>query len=113
MRQVGILAAAGIIALEKMTMRLHEDHENARYMAEKLEEIPGVEVIKERLDIDMVFFTMGEEVIPENVLVDKFLEKNIKINGSEGGEYRFVAHIGVAKQDIDFVINIMKELINK
>jgi threonine aldolase len=113
MRQVGILAAAGIIALEKMTMRLHEDHENARYMAEKLEEIPGVEVIKERLDIDMVFFTMGEEVIPEKVLVDKFLEKNIKINGSEGGEYRFVAHIGVTKQDIDFVINTMKELINK
>jgi threonine aldolase len=113
MRQVGILAAAGIIALEKMTMRLYEDHENARYMAEKLEEIPGVKVIKERLDIDMVFFTMGEDVIPEKVLVDKFLEKNIKINGSEGGEYRFVSHIGVTKQDIDFVINTMKELINK
>lgn len=113
MRQVGILAAAGIIALEKMTMRLHEDHENAKYMAERLSEFPGVEVIKERLDIDMVFFTMGEEVIPENVLVEKFLEKNIKINGSEGGEYRFVAHIGVSKQDIDYVINTMKELINK
>lgn len=113
MRQVGILAAAGIIALEKMTMRLHEDHENAKYMAEKLEEIPGVKVIKERLDIDMVFFTMGEDVIPEKVLVEKFLEKNIKINGSEGGEYRFVAHIGVTKQDIDYVINTMKELINK
>ena len=113
MRQVGILAAAGIIALEKMTMRLHEDHENAKYMAERLEEIPGIMVIKERLDIDMVFFTMGEDVIPEKVLVDKFLEKNIKINGSEGGEYRFVAHIGVTKQDIDYVINTMKELINK
>ena len=58
MRQVGILAAAGIIALDKMADRLHEDHENAKYMAEKLEEIPGVNVIKDRLDIDMVFFTM-------------------------------------------------------
>lgn len=113
MRQVGILAAAGIIALEKMTARLHEDHENAKYMAEKLSEIPGVEVIKERMDIDMVFFTMGEDVIPEKVLVEKFLEKNIKINGSEDGEYRFVAHINVKKEDIDYVISCMKELASR
>ena len=113
MRQVGILAAAGIIALEKMTARLHEDHENAKYMAEKLSEIPGVEIIKERMDIDMVFFTMGEDVIPEKVLVEKFLEKNIKINGSEDGEYRFVAHINVTKEDIDYVISCMKELASK
>ncbi|HBD65179.1 MAG TPA: threonine aldolase, partial [Clostridiales bacterium] len=43
MRQVGLLAAAGIIALEKMTERLGEDHENAKYMAERLSEIPGIE----------------------------------------------------------------------
>lgn len=113
MRQVGLLAAAGIIALDKMTERLHEDHENARYMAKRLSEIAGVEVIKDRLDIDMVFFTMSEEVIPEKVLIDKFLEKNIKINGAEDGEYRFVAHIGVTKEDIDYVISIMKDLANK
>ncbi len=113
MRQVGILAAAGIIALEKMTLRLHEDHENAKYMAEKLSEIPGVEVIKDRLDIDMVFFKMGEDVIPEKVLAERLLEKNIKINGAEDGEYRFVAHIGVTKEDIDYVISCMKELAGK
>lgn len=113
MRQVGLLAAAGIIALDKMTLRLHEDHENARYMAERLSEIPGVEVIKDRLDIDMVFFTMGEDIIPEKVLIEKFLEKNIKINGIDGGEYRFVAHIGVTKEDIDYVISTMKDLAKK
>lgn len=111
MRQVGILAAAGIIALEKMTERLHEDHENARYMATKLEEITGINVIKDRLDIDMVFFTMSEDIIPEKVLIEKLLEKNIKINGLDGGEYRFVCHIGITKQDIDHVITTIKELI--
>lgn len=109
MRQVGILAAAGIIALEKMTDRLHEDHENAKYMAEKLGEIPGVHVIKERLDINMVFFTMENE-IPE--LVEKLYERNIKINGLDAGEYRFVAHIGVTKEDIDYVVSCMKELVH-
>lgn len=111
MRQVGILAAAGIIALEKMTLRLQEDHDNARYMAEKLEEISGVEVIKNRLDINMVFFKMGEDVISEETLVEKLYEKNIKINGIEDGEYRFVAHIGVTREDIDYVVGTMKSLV--
>lgn len=113
MRQAGILAAAGIIALEKMTLRLHEDHENAKYMAEKLSEIPGIKIKRDRLDIDMVFFEMGEDVIPEKVLIEKLYEKNIKINGLEDGEYRFVTHTGVAKEDIDYVISCMKELANK
>lgn len=109
MRQVGILAAAGIIALEKMTLRLSEDHENAKYMAARLEEIPGVNVIKDRLDIDMVFFTMQNE-IPD--LAEKLYKKNIKINDIEAGEYRFVAHIDVTREDIDYVISSMKELVN-
>jgi len=110
MRQVGLLAAAGIIALEKMTERLGEDHKNAKYMAERLSEIPGIEVIKDRLDIDMVFFKMGENVIQEQTLIDSLNMKNIKINGSEAGEYRFVSHIGVSKEDIDYVIDCIKEL---
>lgn len=60
MRQIGILAAAGIIALEKMTDRLNEDHENAKYLAEELSKLPGVHVMRDRLDIDMVFFKMGD-----------------------------------------------------
>jgi threonine aldolase len=57
----------------------------------------------------MVFFEMGEDVIKESVLIEKLYEKNIKINGIEDGEYRFVTHIGVSKEDIDYVINCMKE----
>ncbi|MFA9422995.1 MAG: low-specificity L-threonine aldolase, partial [Sedimentibacter sp.] len=52
MRQIGILAAAGIIALEKMTLRLEEDHKNAKYMAEELSKLPGVNVNTKRLDIN-------------------------------------------------------------
>lgn len=110
MRQIGILAAAGIIALEKMTDRLYEDHENAKYLAEELSKFPGVKVKTDRLDIDMVFFEMGEDVIKESVLIEKLYEKNIKVSGAEAGEYRFVTHIGVSKDDIDYVINCIKEL---
>lgn len=111
MRQVGILAAAGIIALEKMTLRLEEDHKNAKYMAEELSKIDGVKVITDRLDIDMVFFELSEDIVSSNTLVEKLYDNNIKINGAEGGEYRFVCHIGVTKEDIDFTIKCLKEII--
>lgn len=109
MRQAGILAAAGIIALEKMTKRLGEDHANAKYLAERLQEIPGVNVKTDRLDIDMVFFEMGEEVVSEQKLVDYFYQKGIKISGVEEGEWRFVTNVNVSREDIDYVINTLKE----
>lgn len=111
LRQAGIIAAAGIIAIEKMVDRLHIDHENAEYLAKKLSEINGVEVDFSRRDINMVFFTMSENIVSETHLIESFLENGIKINGIEDGEYRFVTNIGVTKEDIDFVVEKLKELI--
>ena len=112
MRQIGILAAAGIIALEEMTLRLYEDHENARYLADELSKLKGINVMRDRLDIDMVFFEMSEDVIAQEKLIEELFKRNIKINGLENGEYRFVTHIGVTKKDIDYVIGCMKEICN-
>lgn len=111
LRQSGILAAAGIIALEKMAARLHVDHENAEYMARELSEIKGINVDFSRRDINMVFFTIDEGLVEDKVLVDSFLDAGIKINGIEDGEYRFVTNNGVAKEDIDFAINKLKEIV--
>lgn len=112
MRQIGILAAAGIIALEEMTLRLHEDHENAKYLADELSKLKGISVMRDRLDIDMVFFEMSEDVITQEKLIEELFKRNIKINGLENREYRFVTHIGVTKKDIDYVIRCMKEICN-
>lgn len=111
MRQAGIIAAAGIIALEKMTSRLKEDHDNAKYFAEELSKIPGINVKLDRLDIDMIFFELSEEVISSKQFVEKLYEKNIKINGIDNGEYRFVTHVGITRNDIDYVIKCIKDVI--
>lgn len=111
MRQAGILAAAGIIALEEMTKRLKADHENARYMAERLMEIKGIELNINSVQIDMVWFRLSSSIIDPDTLVDKLFEKSIKINGPEGGLYRFVTNNDVSKEDIDYVIECIKELI--
>ncbi len=111
MRQAGILAAAGIIALEEMTKRLDEDHENAKYFAKGLSKIDGIKLNEKNIHIDMVFFTLDSSYIKPDKLVDKLFEKNIKINSPEAGYYRFVCNNDVDKKDIDYVIKCMKEII--
>jgi threonine aldolase len=110
MRQVGILAASGIIALEEMTKRLHEDHENAQYFANRLEEIAGIHVIRNRLDLNMVFINIEKQVnVPQNFEAI-MLEKGIKVGGYRGDELRFVVHHDVSRENIDYVIGVLKSI---
>lgn len=111
MRQCGFLAAAGIISLKDMTKRLKEDHENAKYMAKKLAGLTGVDVDLDSVQINMVFFRLDRPMELIDSLPDKMLEKGIKINGMELGEFRFVTNNGVSREDIDYVIETFGELI--
>jgi threonine aldolase len=56
MRQAGVLAAAGLVALEKSPARLHEDHENAQFLAQRVSELPGVRVDLKKVQTNIVFF---------------------------------------------------------
>jgi len=112
LRQAGFLAAAGLIALEKMRFRLKEDHENARYLGEKLSEIPEISVDLGDIHINMVFFRINKDI---NVgeMVSFFLEKGIKINPPENGKFRFVTNYWVSKKDVDYIVETMKEFLKK
>ncbi len=112
MRQAGVIAAPALYALKNMVARLSEDHDNAKYMADRLEEIKGIKVLRDRLDISMVFFTMSDEIIEEKKLVESFYQQGIKINGTEDGEYRFVTHHGVSRSDIDQMMDVFKATVN-
>jgi threonine aldolase len=111
MRQAGFLAAAGIVALEKMTKRLNIDHENAKYLAKKLMEIPGIKLNPDNVHINMVFFDISALEIKSDALVAGLFAKGIKINGEEDGLMRFVTNNDVTREDIDYTIKCMKELI--
>ncbi|KNZ41502.1 low-specificity L-threonine aldolase [Acetobacterium bakii] len=112
LRQAGILAAAGILALTEMVSRLEDDHKNAHYLADRLEEIESCQVNRNRLAINMVFFTLPESVISEAALIEGLKNKMIRINGQEDGEYRFVTNYGVSVDDIDLVVKTMKTIID-
>lgn len=106
MRQIGILAAAGKIAIEKMSLRLHEDHENAEYMADLLRAIPGIKIDESQRDINMVFFDIDDESKFE--LHDYMFEHGVKILAYEHG-FRFVAHYDVTKNEIKKAVGLVKQ----
>lgn len=113
MRQCGFLAAAGIVALEKMTKRLGDDHANAKYMANEMAKLPHINLDIDRVKISMVFFKIAKEGFNDNDFIEYMLENGVKINGIEDGEYRFVAHNDVTKEDINKVIALLKMYLEK
>ena len=92
-----------------MVPRLKEDHDLAKYLASELDKFSNIDVIKERLDINMVFFKMTG--VDEDKFISAMFDKGIKINGIEDGEWRFVTNNDVSKENIDYTIETMKVLI--
>lgn len=111
MRQAGIVAAAGIVALQKMTGRLKEDHRRARRLAEGLRAIPGVHVAMDRLDINMVFFSIPALTSPEKgeQYITLLRNTGILANPPEQGHFRFVTHYWIGDEDIETIIGACKQ----
>ena len=112
-RQAGILAAAGIIAITEMTGRLCNDHENAKYLAEKLSNIDCIEIDKEAVEINMLFFTINKpnELLSE--LPHMMREKGVIMNGKgANGKFRFLTSNEVSKNDIDVAINALTDILS-
>lgn len=108
LRQGGFLAAAGLIALRDMTDRLKEDHENAAYLGALLDEIGGVQVFRDRLNIDMVFFTTDWSEDKAARYPAWMLEHGVKVTGCAGGEYRMVCHHDISRADCDQTAQLVR-----
>jgi threonine aldolase len=111
MRQAGILAAAGLIALEKMTLRLHEDHAHARRLAEGLARMPQIELDLTRVQTNMVFFNLRKEAgITAPELAER-LKNAHRVRMMNMGEYRFraVTHYWIRAEHVDQALAAIKE----
>ncbi|MDJ0885477.1 MAG: low-specificity L-threonine aldolase, partial [Desulfobacterales bacterium] len=79
MRQAGVLAAAGIVALETMTTRLAEDHANAQHLARGLSALPGIELNPENVRTNIVYFNLAPPAPSAAEIVDRLSERGIKV----------------------------------
>ena len=108
MRQIGILAAAGIIALEDGPKLLERDHRNAKRLAHGLAEIPGISIDPEKVVTNIVIFDVAEAKLSAAEIVAKLREKGVLAIGF-GSQIRMVTHLDVAEADVDAALSAMKE----
>ena len=92
MRQAGVLAAAGLIALEEMPQRLGEDHANARFLACELAKLPGVRLDPERVVTNIVIFDITATGLSTAELSALLKERGVLMNGANSRQMRAVTH---------------------
>ena len=97
MRQAGVLAAAGLIALEEGPKRLHEDHANARLLAEALAEVPGVEIDLAAVETNIVIFRLPDGDAPR--FVAELKRRGVITSAIGPDAVRLVTHCDVSRED--------------
>ncbi|HMD21758.1 MAG TPA: GntG family PLP-dependent aldolase [Alloacidobacterium sp.] len=112
MRQAGVLAAAGLIALEEMPKRLAEDHANARYLAEQLAGLPQIELDLATVQTNIVIFGLKEEGKAEELVLH--LKQRGILSGTVGiNSVRFVTHHDVDRAACEEAARVAVEEITK
>ncbi len=110
MRQAGIIAAAGIVALNTMVDRLAEDHENARILAEGLADLPGIVLDPKKVRTNIVIFDVTAPIgVPG--LVAGLKERGILCHVAGPGRIRMVTHYGIARADVERAVVAAKDVL--
>lgn len=110
MRQAGVIAAPGIIALETMISRLDEDHRNARILAEGLVKTKGIEVELENVQTNIVYFTIQNLGITADDFVSQLKELGILALVRDQTTVRMVTHRGIEKTHIDRTLSVVEDI---
>lgn len=112
MRQAGVIAAAGIVALEQMVERLAEDHQHARLLAEGLAELSDVVIDLATVQTNLIVFRLNPERWTPVAFVTAMREHNIVLGGFGDDRLRFATHYGITRADIDRTLVACKHVLS-
>ncbi|HEX8161578.1 MAG TPA: GntG family PLP-dependent aldolase [Pyrinomonadaceae bacterium] len=112
MRQVGVLAAAALVALEETPPKLHEDHANARRLAEGVAELPGVKIDAERVVTNIVLFDVAGTGVASDAICDRLAGRGVLASGF-GTSIRMVTHYDVSRDGIDTALAALRDVMEK
>ena len=112
MRQVGVIAAAGIVALEQMVERLAEDHANARLLADGLAELPGISVEQMSVRTNIVYFNVTRPDLDGPRLVDLLDQRGVRMLPLDPRRVRAVTHCDVTGDDMNFALNVCRDVMH-
>lgn len=111
MRQAGIIAAAGLIALSSMVERLAEDHANARMLAHGLAELAGVQLDLSRVQTNIVRFELANKQLPVSSFVAKLRTHGVLMGGMGGTSIRAVTHYGIERDAIEHALDAVEKVL--
>lgn len=111
MRQTGILAAAGVVALEKMIDRLADDHQNAQTLGEGIAKIQGLRVDLELVQTNMAYFEIEEQLgIDAPEFARRLEESGVRCLAVEPMRIRMVTHWGIDREDVDYALECIEDV---
>jgi len=111
MRQAGVLAAAGLIALEQMPARLAEDHANAKLLANGLAALPCVSIDPAKVATNIVIFDITSSGIAPEALVAAARERGVLLSGVGGTRMRLVTHLDVSRADCERALEVLTSIL--
>jgi len=111
MRQAGIIAAAGIVALETMVDRLADDHRNSRFLAEGCAKIDGLSVDLVRVQTNMVVLDISGLGVEDALFTSKLREKGVLAGAIGKGKVRFVTHRGIEREHVERALEAIKDVV--
>jgi threonine aldolase len=111
MRQAGIIAAAGIVALDKMIDRIHEDHDNAARLAKGIARIDGLSIDLARVQTNIVYLDVAVEGLSGEDLAKQLDAREVRVLSVGPTRLRAVTHYGITADDIDQTLSVLAEVI--
>ena len=113
MRQAGVLAAAGLVALEKSPSRLHEDHENARLLAEGLASLPGIRLNPSQVKTNIIIFDVSGTGMPSAEISELLAAYGVFASGVNSTQMRMVTHCDVDRAGCQRAVEMMERVVRR
>ncbi len=111
MRQVGIIAAAGIVALEEGPLRLHEDHANARVLAERLAGVDGLDIDAGKIQTNIVIFGVGETGFDSTTFLSELRNRGVLAVPIDRKRVRMVTHLDVTTAQVERAVEVVDQMV--
>jgi len=108
MRQAGIIAAAGIVALETMIDRLAEDHANAHRLAEGIATIGGLATDPARVQTNILYCDLAGGRFSDTEFIERLAQKGLRLSHTGPARFRMLTHYGIGAADIDAALAILR-----
>jgi threonine aldolase len=111
MRQAGVLAAAGLMALEEGPKRLHIDHANAKFIAQGLTEISGIKIDPSKVVSNILFFDVSDTGLASYEISKRLATQGVLANGTDPQTMRMVTHLDVDRAGCERALQVLREVV--